>query len=86
MTTKTRYCYHCARSHPEDEMRQMHTKAGTKWRCIKSIQAIKKTTAERDAFGKQVTAMNSGALSAKLKAQASSKTATPVPRLNNVGA
>lgn len=49
----------------------MHTKAGARWRCIKSIKAIKKTVAERDAFGKQVTAMNSGALSAKLKAQAS---------------
>jgi hypothetical protein len=40
-----------------------------KWRCIKSIKAIKKTAAERDAFGKQVTANNSSQQSAKAKAQ-----------------
>jgi len=67
--TATRYCYHCGKSHPEDEMRQIKTGAGMKWRCLKSIKAIKKTAAERDAFGKQVTANNSTQQSAKVKSQ-----------------
>lgn len=66
--TKTRYCYHCARSHPEDEMRQISTKAGARWRCIKSIEATKKTVAERDAFGKKISAINSEVWSAKQRA------------------
>jgi hypothetical protein len=48
-------------------MRQISTKGGTRWRCIQSIKAIKKTAAERDAFGKQVSAINAEAWSAKLK-------------------
>ena len=47
-------------------MRQIATKAGKKWRCIKSIEAIRKTVDERDAFGKSVTAANSTALSVKM--------------------
>jgi len=55
----TLYCYHCGRHHPRHEVRQIETKGGKKWRCIKSIEATKRGTAERDAFGKQVTAINS---------------------------
>lgn len=55
----THYCYHCGRHHPKEEMRQIATKGGKRWRCIKSIEATKRGTAERDAFGKQVTANNS---------------------------
>jgi hypothetical protein len=71
MKTVTRYCYHCGKTHPEDEMRQVKTGAGMRWRCIKSIQAVKKTAAERDAFGKQVTAINSKQQSAMSKSQTS---------------
>ena len=39
-------------------MRQIETKGGKKWRCIKSIEATKKSSALRDAFGKTVTADN----------------------------
>ncbi len=56
--SNTRYCYHCGKSHPENEMRQIVGKNGTRWRCIKSINASKKTTEERDAFGKMVSAKN----------------------------
>jgi len=59
MPPATAYCYHCGTHHPIEEMRQIATKGGGKrWRCIKSIQATKKAIAERDAFGKQVTAIN----------------------------
>jgi len=51
-------------------MRQIFTKGGNRWRCIKSIQAIKKTAAERDAFGKRVSAANTEMQSLKAKSQA----------------
>jgi hypothetical protein len=69
----TRYCYHCGKSHLETEMRQVFTKGGMKWRCIKSIQAIKKTAAERDAFGKMVSSANAELRSVKAKSQALNK-------------
>jgi len=56
--SETAYCYHCAKHHPKEEMRQIHSKAGKRWRCIKSIQATKQGIAARDAFGKQMSAMN----------------------------
>ena len=59
MADDTLYCYHCGRHHPREEMRQIRSKGGKRWRCIKSIEATKRGTAERDAFGKQVTAINS---------------------------
>ena len=48
-------------------MRQMVTKGGVRWRCIKSIQAAKKPVSERDAYGKQVSAANAEASAAKLR-------------------
>ena len=61
----TEYCYHCGTRHPRTEMRQIETKTGKRWRCIKSIEATKRSMAEREAFGRQMTAMN--------KAEAQSK-------------
>ncbi len=61
----TAYCYHCGKHHPIEEMRQLMTKTGKRWRCIKSIEATKRSVAEREAFGKQMTAIN--------KAEAQSK-------------
>lgn len=56
--TTTRYCYHCGASHPEESMRLFITKTGRRWRCIRTIQATRKTEAERDAFGKMISAIN----------------------------
>lgn len=56
--SETAFCYHCRQHHPKTEMRQIETKAGKRWRCIRSIQATQKTAAARDAFGRQVSAMN----------------------------
>lgn len=55
---ETAFCYHCRQHHPKNEMRQIETKAGKRWRCIRSIQATHKTAEARDAFGREVSAMN----------------------------
>ena len=52
------YCYHCGTHHPEEEMRQILTKDGKRWRCIKSIEAAKRGLGEREAYGRQTTAIN----------------------------
>jgi hypothetical protein len=68
-SSETIYCYHCARHHPRQEMRQIETKGGKKWRCIKSIEATRKSSAQRDAFGKSVTAVNSSENQARIKSR-----------------
>jgi hypothetical protein len=55
----TIFCYHCRLPHPKSEMRLLVTKTGKRWRCLKSIRATKRSVAERDAFGKRMTEMNS---------------------------
>lgn len=56
--SETAYCYHCGTRHPKTEMRQIETKAGKRWRCLKSILATKRSVAERDTFGRRVSAEN----------------------------
>jgi hypothetical protein len=63
------YCYHCGRQHPSGEMRRIDTKGGKKWRCIKSIEATKKNSSQRDAFGKTVTMINKSENQARIKAR-----------------
>jgi hypothetical protein len=67
MTTETAYCYHCGKHHPIEEMRQLATKTGKRWRCIKSIEATKKGRSERDAFGKRITANNKAECQSKAR-------------------
>jgi len=55
---ETAFCYHCATHHSKAEMRQILTKGGKRWRCIKSIESSRKGRAEREAFGRQTTAIN----------------------------
>ena len=56
---QTIYCYHCRTHHPVEQMRQVETRGGKRWRCIKSIEAVKhKTVEERAAFGLQTSAIN----------------------------
>ena len=69
MPADTAYCYHCGKHHPIEEMRQVVTKGGKRWRCIKSIEAPKKPTAERDAFGNTVTSINRSLNQNRMKAQ-----------------
>ncbi len=58
VTAETLYCYHCCIQHPKTVMRQILTKTGKRWRCIKSIEATRRGHAEREAFGRQTTAIN----------------------------
>ena len=69
--TKSAFCYTCAVHHPIAEMRQIPTKIGKRWRCIRSIELAKQTGAAREAFGQKTTANN--------KAEAQSK----ISRLTN---
>lgn len=64
---KMKYCYHCGISHAEENMRLHMTKTGRRWRCIKSINAMKNSEAERDAFGRMITAINEEISSATKK-------------------
>ena len=66
---ETIYCYHCRQHHPREEMRQIETKGGKKWRCIKSIVATRIPSAERDAFGKTASAVNTSENQARVKAR-----------------
>ena len=54
----TIFCYHCRVRHPLDEVRKISTKSGQRWRCIKSIAATRTGLHEREAFGRQTTALN----------------------------
>lgn len=68
-STQSIYCYHCGRPHPRQEMRQIETKGGRKWRCIKSIEATKRNVTQRDAFGKEVTTINRAENQTRIKAR-----------------
>jgi len=68
-SSATIYCYHCGRNHPREEMRQIETKGGKKWRCIQSIAATRKNSRQRDAFGKTVTAINKSENQARIKSR-----------------
>ena len=65
--SETAFCYYCGARHPVEEMRQILTKGGKRWRCIKSIEGAKGDIAERDTFGKQITAINKTRLKRKPK-------------------
>lgn len=52
------FCYCCKTHHPKDEMRRFPTRHGKRWRCIRSIEAAKRSRPERDAFGREQSAIN----------------------------
>lgn len=64
----TAYCYHCGTYHPKVEMRQIDTKrSGKRWRCIKSIEAVRAGKEARATFGQQTSAINREAAQAKMR-------------------
>jgi hypothetical protein len=65
--SETVYCYHCRLRHPKEEMRLIETKTGKRWRCIKSIEATKRGREAREAFGREVTAINKAEAQNKAK-------------------
>lgn len=56
--TETRFCYCCRVHHAKDQMRLFRTRQGDRWRCLRSIAAADRSRLERDAFGRQQTALN----------------------------
>lgn len=56
--TTTLFCYCCRVHHAKDQMRLFPTRQGMRWRCIASIEGAYRPQAERDAFGRQQSAMN----------------------------
>ena len=71
MTDKV-FCYHCRSYHPTAEVTLVHSKGIKRWRCMKSIASTRGSTAQRDAFGKSVSAAN--------RASSSRQAARPLPR------
>jgi hypothetical protein len=63
--SETAYCYTCAVHHPIEEMRQILTKAGKRWRCVRSIELAKQPGAAREAFGQNTTANNKADMQVK---------------------
>ena len=57
-TPGTAFCYHCRAYHPVEEMRQIGTRSGKRWRCLRSIDATRATRDARDAFGRTVTELH----------------------------
>lgn len=56
--TEKRYCYCCRNHHAADEMVLFDTKAGKRWRCLRSIEAARLAPEIRDFFGRQQSAEN----------------------------
>jgi hypothetical protein len=63
----TVFCYHCRVRHPLDSVRQIETRTGKRWRCIKSIEATKGGPQEREAFGRRMTELNKTAAEYRLQ-------------------
>ncbi len=68
--SETAFCYHCGTHHPIEQMRQILTKNGKRWRCVKSIEATKIGISKRDAFGRSISANNKAEAQAKLRRMA----------------
>ena len=59
MSKEVKYCYHCCAYHPSQEMRQIASKSGKRWRCLRSIEASRNSPEARAAFGRKTSAVNS---------------------------
>lgn len=56
--SEMQFCYCCRMHHPKEQMRRFTTRAGARWRCLRSIEAASKGISERDLFGQRQTAVN----------------------------
>ena len=56
--TESYYCYHCRCVHHGEEMRQVLTNGRRRWRCVRSLAGVQASAAQRDAFGRAVSALN----------------------------
>jgi hypothetical protein len=53
-----RYCYCCRTYHPAEQVILFETKAGKRWRCLRSIDAAQSPRELRDATGRRQSAEN----------------------------
>lgn len=56
--TEKMFCHCCRVHHDKSQMRQVQTRLGPRWRCLRSIQEAARPGADRDAFGRAQTAIN----------------------------
>lgn len=56
--SETIFCYCCRVHHPSEQMQRFRTRFGFRWRCRSSIEAARWSTKQRDAFGRQQSALN----------------------------
>ena len=63
----TLYCYHCRTYHARDAMRLLVSKTGKRWRCIRSIELARRAVAEREAFGRRMSAINKAEIEEKTR-------------------
>jgi hypothetical protein len=61
------YCYHCHIPHDRSEMRLVVTKTGKRWRCERSIKSAQADRKTRDAFGRQISALNKADAQARIR-------------------
>lgn len=54
----TKFCYHCQSSHDESQMQLVESRSGKRWRCMRSLDAAKRSLEVRDAFGRLTTERN----------------------------
>ena len=66
----TIYCYHCHVPHTRDEMRLVVTKTGKRWGCERSIKSAQADRKTRDAFGRQISALNKADAQARIRINA----------------
>lgn len=56
--TEARYCYHCRCVHRDEVMCQVLTNGRRRWRCQRSLAGAEASPAQRDEFGRRVSAIN----------------------------
>ena len=65
--TDKRYCYCCRNYHPAEQVVLHETKAGKRWRCLRSINAAQQPSEIRDAAGRQQSVENRALASQKAR-------------------
>jgi len=62
-----RYCYCCRAYHPAEQVVLYETKAGKRWRCLRSISAAQQPCQIRDEAGRQQSVENRAEASQKAR-------------------
>lgn len=52
------FCSCCRVHHRRSDMRRVDTRQGVRWRCVRSLEAARRSETERDAFGRRQSEQN----------------------------